>query len=127
MARTRLTARRACVLLAGGWLALVGHGCASSTPPRVAAPPPAHLTIANVTDHAWRVVLRPKAHGQVRETRLAPREILALEIAGGAYAIEQAIEGAPNPAPPRRFDAEFAAGERYDWPLATVRSVADSP
>lgn len=126
-ARTRLTAWRAGVLLAGGWLVFVAPGCVANVPPRATLPASARLTIANRTEHAWRVVLHPKAGGQDREVRLTARETLTLDVVAGAYAIEQAFAGATTPAQVRRLEAEFEAGERYDWPLATVRSVAEAP
>lgn len=125
-ARHRLTATRACALLAGGLAVFFILGCAGRPAP--AAPPaPARLTIANATDYSWRLVLAAKApRGSVRETIVAPREVVVLELPAGAYAVEQGIAGA-EAAAARRFGVEFAAGENYEWPLATVRSVAGAP
>lgn len=102
--------------------AVIAGGCASP-PPRPASN--ASVTMVNLTDHVWRIVFHPTptdAPPAPRSAVIAARATDTIELRAGSYAIEQTVVGSAPDQAPRRLMASFAAGDRYEWPLATARA-----
>lgn len=127
LARKRWFAlRRVGVLFGALALACAWTSCATAPVSSAAAAPPlAHLAIANLTDYTWRVTARSAAGGTIREWPVLPRGSLEIELAGGEYVFEQTIvtPHATLATATRQFPVRFDAGERYGWTLATLLSA----
>jgi len=110
----------------------LGPLCASFALAACVAPPPtavpvaavpAHVTIANLTPHAWAIGVTPMQGSDTRTLQVAAHATVQLDLAGGDYRIEQTLVTPPDRTlPARQFVASFTAGESYRWPLATLQS-----
>lgn len=95
-------------------------GCATVQPP--VPTPMAHLAVRNLTDYEWRLSIEAKG-GAVAVTRVAARQSVTLDMAGGEYVIEQrALTPAAGPNLARHLPMQLVAGETYDWVLVTLWS-----
>lgn len=111
-----------------GLLAIAIGGCATVEQPP--PPPPraslAEVVIYNPTPYAWRLEFRAPAGSVVKAEAVAPRGTVAVHVPGGVdYVIEQAVTTA-RAIPPRTTTMRLEAGERYDWELATLLTLADA-
>ena len=87
----------------------------------------AEVAIENVTPYAWEIAVLTRGGAPVETVQVGPRETVPLELAGGAYVIEQRLRTGPAMADAtRRIEATFEAGAAYVWPLATLRSAGEA-
>jgi hypothetical protein len=126
MLNSRHVSVMALVALLGGVFAF--WRCTASS--RVAtgaesAAPTARLAVSNLTGYAWKIGLLSRDGAPARAVHVAEQATVEFEVRGGDYVIEQAMLNASGePATTRRFSARFAAGETYQWRLATLLSVS---
>jgi len=100
-------------------------GCTKSAPPSGPAPSPAHLTVINLTDYEWRIVVSRPTGAFHKDARLQRRATVTLEVPGGDYVVEQiALVESTGPDLTRIFPIKLESGQTYRWPIATLLSDA---
>lgn len=103
---------------------LLLSACRTAKPVVEVAPPaPAQLSVLNLSDYRWQVVITRVTGEEVRDETIAPRAKLVFTLPAGDYLIEQtALDGAKDTALTRKLPARFAAGQNYRWRLGTLLS-----
>ncbi len=85
----------------------------------------AHLTMQNGSPCEWQIVFTSEVGGERQSWKLALDQSLALDLAGGDYAVEQTmLMDDAGPDATRRFLLHLDAGETYRWRLITLLSGA---
>lgn len=114
-----------CLLLAAFLGGMAGCAAPSPTSGSKEAPAASHLVVTNLTDYDWSLVIAPAAGGEGRPSRVPPRGSLTIDLAGGAYLIDQsALPAGAAPELSRRLPVRLAAGKTYRWRLGTLLSDA---
>ena len=81
----------------------------------------ARVELINLSSAAWRIVFTPSSPQSPIATSVAPLATVTLNLDPGEYAVTQTVtSGLPSGSAPVRFPANFAPGESYTWPLATL-------
>lgn len=112
-----------------GWWALAASlllaSCANPpSAPASALAAPAKLSVINLTDYVWHLVISRAGGGTVRDFQVKARASEVLELAGGDYLIEQTVleEGVAGADLTRKIPSTFIPGQSYRWRLATLLS-----